>query len=135
MYYDDTRMGEGDRWLPTSYGLGKRKDDPDPVNNGEQMWDKLVSKNSNVLFVFSGHVMDDGTGMLVSVGEHGNKVYQMLANYQGGIKNSLKGKSGFLRIVDIDVKRKIVKVQTYSPYRDEYRRGEDSEYLFENVDF
>ena len=135
MYYDDTRMGEGDRWLPTSYGLGKRKDDPDPVNNGEQMWDKLVSTNSNVLFVFSGHVMDDGTGMLVSVGEHGNKVYQMLANYQGGIKNSLKGKSGFLRIVDIDVKRKIVKVQTYSPYRDEYRRGEDSEYLFENVDF
>ena len=99
------------------------------------MWDKLVSKNPNVLFVFSGHVMDDGTGMLISVGEHGNKVYQMLANYQGGIKNSLKGKSGFLRIVDIDVKRKTVKVQTYSPYRDEYRRGEDSEYLFENVDF
>lgn len=133
MYSDDTRMGEGDRWLPQSYGLGK--DTTDPVNSGEQMWDKLVSRYPNILFVFSGHVMNDGTGMLVSVGEHGNKVYQMLANYQGGIKNSLKGKSGFLRIVDIDTKRKEVKIETYSPYRKEFRRGADSEYLFEDVDF
>lgn len=133
MYYDDTRMGEGDRWLPQSYGLGK--DSINPVNDGEQMWDKLVCQYPNIMFVFSGHVMEDGTGMLVSTGKHGNKVYQMLANYQGGIKNSLKGKSGFLRIVDMDVRHRQVSIKTYSPYRKEFRYGPDSEYIFEDVDF
>lgn len=104
MYSDDTRMGEGDRWLPQKYGLGKDTGE-NAVNNGEQMWDKLVSKYPNILFVFSGHVLNGGVGTLVSTGEQGNKVYQMLANFQDGVKGTNRGQTGFLRIVDIDVKR------------------------------
>ena len=115
MYSDDTRMGEGDRWLPQKYGLGKDTGE-NAVNNGEQMWDKLVSKYPNILFVFSGHVLNGGVGTLVSTGEQGNKVYQMLANFQDGVKGTNRGQTGFLRIVDIDVKKKQVKVDTYSPY-------------------
>ena len=111
MYSDDTRMGEGDRWLPQKYGLGKDTGE-NAVNNGEQMWDKLVSKYPNILFVFSGHVLNGGVGTLVSTGEQGNKVYQMLANFQDGVKGTNRGQTGFLRIVDIDVKKKQVKVTT-----------------------
>ena len=36
--------------------------------------------------VFSGHVLHSGTGQLVSAGVHGSHVYQMLANYQSGVR-------------------------------------------------
>ncbi len=134
MYSDDTRMGEGDRWLPQKYGLGKDTGD-NAVNNGEQMWDKLVSKYSNILFVFSGHVLNSGVGTLVSTGEHGNKVYQMLANFQDGVKGTNGGQTGFLRIVDIDVQKKRVSVETYSPYLKEYRTDKRNKFSFEEVDF
>ena len=134
MYSDDTRMGEGDRWLPQKYGLGKDTGD-NAVNNGEQMWDKLVSKYPNILFVFSGHVLNGGVGTLVSIGEHGNKVYQMLANFQDGVKGSNRGKTGFLRIVNMDITKKNVSVETYSPYLKEYRTDKRNKFSFTEVDF
>lgn len=134
MYSDDTRMGDGDRWLPQKYGLGKDIG-VNAVNNGEQMWDKLVSKYPNILFVFSGHVLNDGVGTLVSTGVHGNKVYQMLANFQDGVKGTNRGKTGFLRIVNIDVKNNKVDVETYSPYLDEWKKDKKNKFFFENVNF
>lgn len=133
MYSDDTRMGEGDRWLPQSYGVGKDTGE-DAVNNGEQMWDKLVSRYPNILFVFSGHVLNSGVGTLVSTGEQGNKVYQMLANFQDGVKESGRGKNGFLRIITIDVKKKQVSVETYSPYLREYKNDKRNKFTFEGVE-
>lgn len=134
MYSDDTRMGEGDRWLPQKYGLGKDTGE-NAVNSGEQMWDKLVSRYPNILFVFSGHVLNGGVGTLVSVGKHGNKVYQMLANFQDGVKDSNRGKNGFLRIVNIDVKKQQVNVETYSPYLKEYKADSRNKFSFEGVVF
>ena len=134
LYSDDTRMGDGDRWLPQAYGVGKDMG-VDAVNNGEQMWDKFVSQHSNILFVFSGHVLNDGTGRLVSIGKNGNKVYQMLANYQDGVKGSNRGENGFLRIVDLDVKENTVVVRTYSPYLKEYKSDSENSFQFSDVDF
>ena len=134
MYSDDTRMGEGDRWLPQKYGLGQDTA-ANAVNNGEQMWDKLVSKYPNILFVFSGHVLNSGIGTLVSIGEHGNKVYQMLGNFQDGVKGSNKGQTGFLRIVNMDITKKCVSVETYSPYLKKYRTDKRNKFSFVNVDF
>src|SRR5690606_37671202 len=74
MYSDDTRMSidRGHSWVPQRYGVGKDTGD-EAVNDGEMMWDKLVSRYPNVLLVFSGHVLYSGTGQLVSTGEHGNE--------------------------------------------------------------
>ena len=44
--------------------------------------------------VFSGHVLNDGQGRRVSEGDYGNKVYQMLSNYQ----MQTNGGNGFLRL-------------------------------------
>ncbi len=134
MYSDNTRMGPGDDWLPQGYGLGKAKGDS-AVNNGEEIWDKLVSKYSNIMFVFSGHVLHSGTGKLVSDGINGNKVYQMLANYQDGVKGTVKGGNGFLRILSIDTKAKVVSVKTFSPYINQFKTDGDNQFVFEDVKF
>lgn len=133
MYSDNLHMGagEGHKWLPAEYKLGQTGSGA--VNNGEQMWEKLVSRYPNVLMVVSGHVLGSGTGMLVGEGVRGNKVYQMLANYQTGVKGSENGGDGFLRIVDIDASRRRIDVTTYSPYTDTYKEDPDQKFGFTKV--
>ncbi|RYD72555.1 MAG: metallophosphatase [Sphingobacteriales bacterium] len=136
MYSDNQRISKqhNHKWVPQDYGLGK-ENGANAVNDGEQLWEKLASKYSNVLFVFSGHVLNDGTGTLVSTGDKGNQVYQMLANYQGGVINTIKGGNGNLRILYIDPKKGKISVKTYSPYTKEYKREQDQEFNFTDVRF
>jgi hypothetical protein len=134
MYSDDLRMGAAPnhKWLPEAYGLGKDTGE-NAANNGEAIWEKLASRYQNIVFVFSGHVLNDGTGLLVSKGIHGNNVYQMLSNYQSGVEGSEMGGSGYLRILDIDPKSKSVKVKTYSPYLDAYKTEPDQEFVLSDL--
>lgn len=115
MYSDSTRQGPGDSWRPQNYGVGKDKGDSS-VNDGEQIWTKLVKGNSNIRMVFSGHVLNTGVGTLISINDAGLPVYQMLANYQEGVKGSIKGGNGWLRIITIDHKKHRLNVSTYSPF-------------------
>jgi len=117
-------------WVPQKYGVGKLTGE-DATNDGEMMWEKLVSQFPNILIVVSGHVLNSGTGRLVSTGKHGNKVYQMLANYQKGVK----GGNGFLRILKIDPKKKRISVKTYSPYTGQYNADTEHQFEFQEVDF
>ena len=133
MYSDNTRMTNGHNWLPQAYGLGSDTGD-NAVNNGEQMWEKMISLYPNVMFVFSGHVLYSGTGTLVSEGVEGNKVYQMLANYQWGV-DGIKGDEGYLRIVTIDPVNCKIDVKTYSPHLDKYQTTSNQQFTFNNVDF
>lgn len=135
MYSDDLRMKEGDKWLPKNYPLAKTAQGADAVNNPEDMWEKFISRHPDMLLVFSGHVLHDGTGRLVSEGIGGNKVYQMLANYQPGVIGSTKGGNGFLRIVTIDTQKKTISVQSYSPYTKEFKTEPDQQFIYENVAF
>ena len=136
LYSDNTRMGQkkDHKWRPQEYGVGKNVG-PDAVNDGDQMWEKLIKKYPNIMFVFCGHVCNDGTGTLVSEGVHGNKVYQMLANYQGGVEGTEKGGNGFLRLIKIDPENSRISVKTYSPYIDKYKTESDQQFTFENVKF
>jgi hypothetical protein len=136
MYSDNTRMSadRGHNWRPQSYDIGKDTGS-NTVNDGEEMWKKLVSKYPNILLVFSGHILNDGTGFLMSYGENGNKVYQMLANYQEGIEHTEMGGNGFLRIVTIYPSERKISVKTYSPYIDKYKTDPDQQFVIEDVDF
>lgn len=129
MYVGDTRQSEGDNWRPHAYGIGKDTGD-DAVNDGEEIWGKLVKKHSNIIMVFSGHVLLEGYGQLVSEGDEGNKVYQFLANFQRGVKTYGNGCNGFLRIVDIDLDGKSLEIKTYSPWLDEWLRDDNHEFNF-----
>ncbi|HYJ38635.1 MAG TPA: metallophosphoesterase [Chitinophagaceae bacterium] len=134
MYSDSTRQGPGDNWRPQAYGVGKDSGDA-AVNDGEQIWEKLVKLHPNVKFVFSGHILNSGLGTLVSINEAGYPVYQMLANYQEGVKGSVKGGNGWLRILDMDFKNRTLKVSTYSPYINQHKDDPQNKFIIRNVFF
>jgi Calcineurin-like phosphoesterase len=134
MYSDSTRQGPSDNWRPQAYGVGKDTGDAS-VNDGEQIWEKLVKIQPNVKFVFSGHILNTGLGTLVSINDGGHLVYQMLANYQEGVKGSVKGGNGWLRILDIDFKKKTLQVSTYSPYINDYKNDPANSFIIRNVTF
>jgi hypothetical protein len=96
-------------------------------NDGEMLWDKLVARHENVVFVFSGHELFPGVARLTSRRASGHRVHQLLANYQtcGGLpclipgtNEQTEGGDGFLRIVTVDPAARAAQVETYSPYLD-----------------
>ncbi|HLA83419.1 MAG TPA: metallophosphoesterase [Thermoguttaceae bacterium] len=118
LYYDDTRLnwsahGSSQYWNPHGYGIAGQ---PGGVNDGQELWDKLVKKYDTWRFVFSGHVLNDGAGRLASEGDNGNYVHQILANYQ----SRLSGGEGYLRILEFMNDGLTVKVSSYSPYLGTY---------------
>ncbi|RYE58383.1 MAG: metallophosphatase [Sphingobacteriales bacterium] len=131
MYSDNTRQGIGDNWRPQSYGVGKDVGE-NAVNDGDQIWDKFVRINPNVRFVFSGHILNQGVGTLISENNNGALVYQMLANYQEGVKGSVKGGNGWLRMISIDTKTKKITVKTYSPFLNEFMTTSAHRFEFNN---
>lgn len=119
MYVGEKRQSEGDDWRAHGYGIGKETGEK-AVNDGEEIWEKLVKRHPNFFLVFSGHVLHEGLGQLVSEGDHGNKVYQFLANYQRGVKGYGDGCNGFLRLVDIDLTNRSLETKTYSPHLEKW---------------
>ena len=134
LYSDSTRVDAGDDWPPQNYGIGKNAGEG-VVNDGEQMWTKLVKNHPNIRWVFSGHILHSGVGTLVSINDEGYPVYQMLANYQEGVTGSVKGGNGWLRILDMDFKKKTIKITTYSPYINEYMSNPAHNFIIRNVFF
>ncbi|MBZ9728367.1 metallophosphoesterase [Salegentibacter sp. JZCK2] len=133
--YEDSTLHDGeDWWLPENYGIGEDTGEEAP-NNGGQLWEKLIKKHDNISMVFSGHILKSGVGTLVSEGENGNKVYQMLANYQKGVEGSENGGNGFFRIIKVNPENQKIAVKTYSPWLDEFMEEEEHDFTFENVLF
>ena len=133
--YDDGTLHGGDHWWqPQDYGIGKDTGE-EAVNNGVQLWDKLIKKHPGILMVFSGHILKTGVSTLISKGDYGNKVYQMLANYQKGVEGSRNGGNGFLRIIKVDLARETIRVSTYSPWLDAYKEDKAHDFSFENLNF
>jgi hypothetical protein len=133
MYYDDTRynwakLGNNQTWNPHSYGVAKLPGET--VNDGQQLWDKLVSRHKNFRFILSGHVLGDGTGFLSSKGEKGNVVHQILSNYQF----KAQGGHGDLRLMEFLGDGNTVVVRTYSPVLDRYDTSPDQQFVLKMDD-
>lgn len=128
MYFDETRYDHATRpeqnWNPHKYATAKL---PGGVNDGQELWDKLISRHKNVAFVFSGHVLGDGAAYLASEGLHGNVVHQLLANYQ----MRPQGGEGYLRLMEFLADGKTVQVKTYSPYLDKYLTDDQQQFVLE----
>ena len=128
MWYDDTQYDHttpaGQTHNPHHYPVGRL---PGSVNDGKELWDKLIYKHKNVAFVLCGHVGGDGAGRLTSTGEHGNPVHQLLANYQ----MLPEGGQGYLRLLEFLPDEKTVQVKTYSPYMDRYKTGNQQQFVLD----
>lgn len=113
--YDWAKYGRSQRWNPHDYPLAKDGD----VNDGQEIWDKFISRHANIRLVLSGHVLNNGTGYLASPGKDGRPVHQILANYQGGVKPDRGfGGGGFMRLMRFYDEGRSVEIKTYSPLYD-----------------
>lgn len=133
LYSDSTLLDGKDWWRPQAYGIGQESGRT--VNDGAGIWKKLLSKHRNVIAVFCGHILKSGVGTLVSTAEKGNRVYQMLANFQRGVTDSKLGGEGYLRIVTFNRKTKEIDVKTYSTWNKSFHPSEHHNFTFTGVDF
>ena len=108
-------------------GVKERASPHGAGNDGEELWEKLVCRHGNMRLVFSGHVASGGTGYLASVGEHGNTVHQIMADYE----SMRGGGSGYLRLVEFLPDGRSVQVRTYSPLLDRYLVDAANQFVFE----
>ena len=79
------------------------------ANSGEEMWQKLVSKQPNIFMVACGHV--GGVNLLRSVNDSGKGVIEILTDYQ----NLQQGGQGWLRTMKFVPSENKIYVDAYSP--------------------
>ena len=100
VFHDDTRydwekLGNRQGNNPHSYAMAKATEQD--VNDGEQLWKKLVAQHGNFIFTLNGHVGSDGLGRVVSETPAGRAVPQMLVNFQ----MRPQGGDGWLRLIEM----------------------------------
>jgi len=93
----------------------------------QTIFDRLVKKYPNIRFVLSGHVMS--SALKIDEGEKGNKVYQILQNYQ----NEDFG-GGYIRLLDFDLDKGTVAASMYSPFYNKTKE-DSSKFVLESIDF
>jgi hypothetical protein len=125
LYNDGTRYDFAQKKAAQSWSPHKYLPD-DPVNDGEELWQKLVRKN-NFAFVLNGHVLGSGLGFLANKNDRGKTVHQMLVNYQ---MRPLGGE-GYLRLLEFLPDGKTVHVKSYSPLYDSYLDEPGQQFSFE----
>jgi len=79
------------------------------ANNGQEMWDKLISKQPNVFMVACGHV--GGVNLLLNNNDAGGQVIEILTDYQ----NLAEGGQGWLRTMKFVPAENKIYVDAYSP--------------------
>jgi len=123
IYCDNTLHGSSTNqaYLPTSYGR---------ENNGTDVWEKFIRHHANMSFTFNGHIPNGGgAGRLVGVGDYGNQVFQMLADYQA----CMLGGAGYLRIARVFPDQDKMSVSTYSPYLDSWLTDTNNQFEYTNL--
>lgn len=97
-------------------------------NNAEDLWQKLLSRHSQIFLVLSGH--QAGQSRRVDAGANGGKVWQLLADYQDRfqVRRNLQAAGtlparggigdGWLRLLEFDVAGPVptMRVRTYSTH-------------------
>jgi hypothetical protein len=91
-------------------------------NSGEELWQKFVRRNGQIIGVFSGHFR--GVSRRSDSGDHGNEVPQILSNYQ----QEANGGNAFLRVVRVYPALNLMRVSTYSPYLEQFRTDEANQF-------
>lgn len=99
---------------------------PGGVNDGEELWQKLVRRH-DIPLVLNGHVLGDGTGYLESFNDAGKAVHQILSNYQ---MRQLGGE-GYLRLLEFLPDGRTVQVKSYSVLYGRYLTAPDQQFSFE----
>jgi tetratricopeptide (TPR) repeat protein len=97
--------------------------------SGIYIWEKLVKRYRNISLVVCGHL---STVHFVSQGDQGNKVYEMLFDWQNDKKPE---PNSYLAILEFDLDAAKLSVKSYSPTLDKYLTDPRGQFEFRDVDF
>ncbi len=125
MNNNDRRYDHVDTEHPQDYNPHHYRT-PGGVNDGEELWNKLVRRH-DFLLVLNGHVLGDGTGCLVSRNDLGGECHQMLSNYQ---MRDLGGEA-YMRLLEFQPDGRTIQVKSYSPLYDSYLLAPDQQFRIE----
>jgi hypothetical protein len=112
LFRDGTTLDQGDVCPPATTG---------GHNNGDHMWDKLISKHENILMVISGHDPCDQIIVAQDEGDNGNIVTQMLVDPQGA--DAQLGGLGMVAILYFSEDGREVSVEYYSTIKEKFYMG------------
>jgi|GEM_PF-107974 len=91
-------------------------------NTGEQTWQKFVKKHKNIFMVLCGH--HTGEAVRTDTGDHGNKVHQILSDYQ----HLNNGGESWLRYMVFKPGANKISIYTYNPALDKFKNGPSSRF-------
>ena len=94
-------------------------------NSGEALWEKLIRVNPQIFMVLCGHEGRTDEYYQVSTNRAGNKVLEMLADYQ----KRANGGDGWLRLIRFLPASRQIQVRTYSPALDKFETDETSQFV------
>lgn len=128
MYFDDTRYdwkkyGDKQLWNPHAYPVAKATEDD--VTDGEELWNDLVSRQSNVILTLNGHVLKDGLGRTVTAAPDGRNIHQVLVNFQ----MKPHGGDGWLRLLEFRPDGRTIQVYDYSPVLDQRNESDQNQFV------
>ena len=112
---DGTYLDAGDSLAPTNSG----KPGANLCNNGDDIFEKLVKKHSNIVLVLCGHVDVNGVVMKKAIGENGNNITELLINPQG--LDLTYGSTGLVSMLYFSDDGKHVDLQYYSTVHSKFK--------------
>lgn len=95
------------------------------LNDGDDMWEKLVSKHENIDMIVAGHMSADDIIYTKAVGDAGNEVYQILMDPQK-TDNRLGG-AGIVGLMYFTENGNHARVEYYSTMFKKYFRGANND--------
>ena len=118
LFRDGTTLDEGDVYPPTKDAVFNAFPGSKP-NNGDHMWDKLVSKYENIVLVLSGHDPCDRIVTTQTKGVNGNTVTQMLIDPQG-LDDEVRGGTGMVAMLYFSEDGSQIQVEYISTVKNAY---------------
>lgn len=115
---DNTTLDSSHGSVP-SYTIDDDKVEGRIYNNGEDMWNELVSKYGNIVLIVSGHIDHDHISYRQDEGVHGNVVTQMLVDPQT-MDKEIEGGVGMVCMMYFDEDFTNLQIEWYSTVRDEF---------------
>ncbi len=117
------RLGKNSDYSPSLYSS--------TYNDGEDIWNELVSKHENIVMVISGHISCNGVNVNQVEGDKGNVVTEILINPQG-MDAQLKTSAVALLCFSEDGSN--VQVEYYSAAQEKYFKGAEQEFTVNVVE-
>lgn len=110
-------------YYDSNQGSAPTRDYGDTANNGDHMWEELVSQHENIVMVVCGHAPTDNIVLRRSEGVNGNVVSEILVDPQGMDSNSSIGATGMVATFYVSNDGKSISVEYYSTVKNKFYKS------------